>query len=72
MVWNYNFVYETTATGQQLKCLKVVDEYTCKCCAIDVAYAMRSNRVIKRLARLVSVHAAPLFMRSDNGPEFVS
>jgi putative transposase len=24
------------------------------------------------LSKLVSVHGAPLFMRSDNGPEFVS
>ena len=24
------------------------------------------------LSRLVSIHGAPLFMRSDNGPEFVS
>jgi putative transposase len=28
--------------------------------------------VIEVLSRLVSVHGAPLFMRSDNGPEFVS
>jgi len=28
--------------------------------------------VIEVLSRLVSLHGAPLFMRSDNGPEFVS
>lgn len=33
---------------------------------------MRSRRVIDTLSRLVSQHGAPLFMRSDNGPEFVS
>jgi len=72
MVWAYDFVFDTTATGQQLKCLTVIDEYTRECLAIDVAGSIRSKRVIEVLSRLVSMHGAPLFMRSDNGPEFVS
>jgi len=71
-VWAYDFVFDTTAEGQQIKCLTVVDEYTRECLAIDVAGSIRSRRVIDVLSRLVSVHGAPLFMRSDNGPEFVS
>ena len=39
---------------------------------IDVAGSIRSNRVIEVLARLVSARGAPRYMRSDNGPEFVS
>ena len=72
MVWAYDFVFDTTATGQQLKCLTVIDEYTRECLAIDVAGSIRSKLVIEVLSRLVSVYGAPLFMRSDNGPEFVS
>ncbi len=72
MGWAYDFVFDTTATGQQLKCLVVIDEYTRECLAIDVAGSIRSKRVIEVLSRLVSVHGAPLFMRSDSGPEFVS
>lgn len=68
----HDFVFDTTASGQQIKCLTVVDEYTRECLAIDVAGAIRSKRVIEVLSRLVSLHGAPLFMRSDNGPEFVS
>ena len=40
--------------------------------ANDVAGSIRSNRVIAVLSRLVSAHGAPRYMRSDNGPEFVS
>ena len=72
MVWAYDFVFDTTAQGQQIKCLTVIDEYTRECLAIDVAGSIRSQRVTEVLARLVSIHGAPLFMRSDNGPEFVS
>src|SRR5690606_35032808 len=60
------------ANGQQLKCLTVIDEYTCECLAIDVAGSIRSGRVIEVLSKLVSTHGAPRYLRSDNGPEFVS
>ena len=71
-VWAYDFVFDACANGQQLKCLTVVDEFTRECLAIDVAGSIRSGRVIDVLSRLVSVHGAPQFIRSDNGPEFVA
>jgi len=71
-VWSYDFVYDACANGQQLKCLTVVDEFTRECLAIDVAGSIRSHRVIEVLSKLISIHGAPRYMRSDNGPEFVS
>jgi len=71
-VWAYDFVFDACANGQQLKCLTVIDEYTRECLAIDVAGSIRSARVIEVLAKLISVHGAPQYLRSDSGPEFVS
>lgn len=71
-VWAYDFVFDACANGQQLKCLTVIDEYTRECLAIDVAGSIRSRRVIEVLSQLVSLHGAPRYLRSDNGPEFVS
>ena len=71
-VWAYDFVFDACANGQQLKCLTVVDEFTHECLAIDVAGSIRSGRVIDVLTRLMSVHSAPVYLRSDSGPEFVS
>lgn len=71
-VWSYDFVYDACANGQQLKCLTVIDEYTREALAIDVAGSIRSARVIEVLAKLISVRGAPRYLRSDNGPEFVS
>ncbi len=65
-------MYDACANGQQLKCLTVVDEYTREALAIDVAGSIRSARVIEVLAKLISVRGAPRYLRSDNGPEFVS
>ncbi len=71
-IWAYDFVFDTCANGQTLKCLTIVDEFTRECLAIDVAGGIRSGRVIEILTQLVSVHGAPRYLRSDNGPEFVA
>ena len=71
-VWSYDFVFDACANGQQLKCLTVVDEFSRESLAIDVAGSIRSGRVIEVLSQLISVRGAPRFLRSDNGPEFVS
>jgi putative transposase len=71
-VWAYDFVFDACANGQQLRCLTVIDEFTRECLAIDVAGSIRSGRVIEALARLISERGAPRYLRSDNGPEFVS
>jgi len=71
-VWSYDFVFDWCANGQQLKCLTVTDEWTKEGLAIEVDGRMRSGRVIEVLSRLVSERGAPLYLRSDNGPEFVS
>ncbi len=63
-VWAYDFVFDTCANRQTLKCLTIVDEWTRECLAIDVAGGIRSGRVIEVLAQLVSVHGAPRHLRS--------
>ena len=71
-VWAYDFVFDACANGQQLKCLTVIDEHTRESLAIDVAGSIRSGRLIEVPTKLVSEHGAPKYLRSDNGPEFVS
>ncbi len=71
-VWSYDFVFDWCANGQKLKCLTVTDEWTKEGLAIEVDGRIRSARVIEVLSRLVSERGAPLYLRSDNGPEFVS
>ena len=65
-------VFDTCANGQTLKCLTIIDEFTREYLVIDAAGGIRSARVIEVLTQLVSVHGAPRYLRSDNGPEFVA
>ena len=53
-MWSYDFVFDWCASGQQLKCLTVTDEWTKEGLAIEVDGRIRSSRVIEVLARLVS------------------
>jgi len=71
-VWSYDFVHDMCANGQKLKCLTVVDEYTRECLAIEVSARIRASDVIDTLTRLMSAHGTPCYLRSDNGPEFIS
>ena len=71
-VWSYDFVFDSCASGQKLKCLTIIDEYTRECLAIDVRGSIRSGRVIAVLKELFKRHGAPAVLRSDNGPEFIA
>lgn len=63
-VWAYDFLFDTCANGQSLKCLTVIDEFTRQALAIDVAGSIRSGRVIEVLAALISERGAPRYLRS--------
>ena len=71
-VWAIDFVFDACADGRQIKCLTIIDEWTRESLAIDVAGSIRSKRVVDVLAQLVSARGAPRYIRSNNGPEFVS
>lgn len=71
-VWSLDFVLDATHNGTRLKMLTVGDDFTRECLAIEVATSLPSVKVITVLARLVALHGAPGYLRSDNGPEFIA
>ncbi len=71
-VWSYDFLFDATYHGTPLKILTVGDDFTRECLAIAVATSMPSAKVIGVLADLMGKQAAPVFVRSDNGPEFIA
>ena len=71
-VWAWDFVFDKTSGGSQLKWLSIVDEYTRECLALKVARGITSEDVIDTLAELFAMRGVPRNIRSDNGPEFVA
>jgi len=71
-IWSYDFMTERMENGRRARLLTVVDEYTRECLAIDVARSFRGQDVVELLRYLFAVRGCPAYIRSDNGPEFVS
>jgi IS30 family transposase len=71
-VWCWDFVFDRTTTGSQLKWLSIVDEHTRECLALKVARSITSEDVIDTLAELFAMRGVPKHIRSDNGPEFIA
>ena len=71
-VWSYDFVHDETTDGRRLKCLTVLDEYTREGLAIDCARSLTSGDVVQVLQRLCAQRGAPVYIKSDNGPEFIA
>jgi transposase InsO family protein len=70
-VWAYDFVADRTASGQPLRWLTLVDEYTKECLALHVAGSLTGQDVRAVLARVIGKRGAPVSIRSDNGSEFI-
>lgn len=71
-VWSYDFVFDQTEDGRQIKCLTVVDEYTREGLTLEINRSLTSVDVIKVLERLFKEHGTPVCIRSDNGSELVA
>ena len=71
-VWTVDFVYDTLRHGRSIRLLSVVDEYTRECLALRVEYALKSEDVQITLQTLFHDLGRPLYLRSDNGAEFIA
>ncbi len=71
-VWSYDFMEDRTVSGNRLKILNIVDEYTREGLCIRVDRMIDSAKVIATLSLLFAVRGAPEYLRSDNGPEFIA
>ena len=71
-VWSYDFVEDRTERGGKLRILAIIDEYTRECLAIRVKPSIPASVIIEILEWLFLTPGVPKYIRSDNGPEFVS
>lgn len=71
-VWSWDFVVDQTVNGQSVRILSVVDEFTRQCFSIRPRRSYRAKDVIDVLDELIAEHGSPVYLRSDNGPEFIA
>jgi len=71
-IWSIDFVHDKLSNGRPYKMLTVIDEYTREALTVTVKQRMGNAEVLEALYPLLLKHGKPEFIRSDNGPEFVS
>lgn len=71
-VWSYDFVHHRTYDGRVFRTLKVIGEFARERLAIRVRRKLSSVDVIDMLTDLFIMRGPPVYIRSDNGPEFVA
>lgn len=71
-VWTWDFIYDRTVNGRQIKCLDILDEYTRECLSLEIARSITASDVLDELSRLMGKHGVPRHIRSDNGSEFIA
>ena len=71
-VWSYDFMEDSCLNGRKLRILNVVDEFTRESFETYVDHSIPAKKVIEVLEFLFFMHGRPVYLRSDNGPEFIA
>ena len=70
--WSIDFVSDQLVTGQRLKCLTVVDDFSKESPGLLVARSISGQLVADFFDQLSQTHPLPEVIVCDNGPEFTS
>ena len=71
-VWSIDFMSDSLAGGRKFRTFNVLDDFNRECLMIEIDSSLPSSRVIRSLELIGSERGFPRYIRSDNGPEFVS
>jgi putative transposase len=71
-VWCWDFIFDRTSSGSQIKWLSMIDEFTRECLVLEADRGITSVDVIDSLAELFAMRGVPKHIRSDNGREFIA
>ena len=71
-VWTYDILEDRTESGNKLRILTVLDEYTKESLGICVGRSISAKTVVENLKWVFASRGIPEYIRSDNGPEFIA
>ena len=71
-VWSIDFMSDSLSNGRKFRTFNVLDDFNRECLTIEVDTSLPSARVIRSLEIIGEERGFPKYIRSDNGPEFIS
>jgi putative transposase len=69
--WSMDFMSDQLFTGQKLRILTIVDNFTKLSPIIDVGFSYKGSNVVLALEKATVIHGLPKVIKVDNGPEEV-
>lgn len=70
--WRMDFMSDQLFSGQKLRLLTIVDNFTKISPDIGVDYSYKSAAVVQTLEKAIALYGTPKVIKVDNGPEFIS
>lgn len=70
--WAIDFIHDSLANGRSVRSLNIIDPYNRECKGIFIRHSLPAIRVIEFLDQAIEKYGKPKFIRTDNGPEFIS
>lgn len=71
-VWSMDFMSDTLEDGRPFRILNVIDDCNRECLVCEGSISFPSLRVIRVLDQIAERTGYPKYLRTDNGPEFLS
>ena len=70
--WAIDFMYDSLVTGRAIRSLNIIDPFNRVCKGIYIKHSFAAKSLIESLEQAIEKHGKPKFIRTDNGPEFIS
>ena len=71
-VWSIDFMSDNLSNSRKFRTFNVLDDFNREALTIEVDTSLPSLRIIRSLEVVGSERGFPKYIRSDNGPEFIS
>ena len=71
-VWSMDFMSDSLSDGRAFRVLNVIDDCSRECLLSQGSISFPSRRVTGHLEELLEYYGKPKYIRTDNGPEFIS
>lgn len=70
--WAIDFMHDSLINGRSIRSLNIIDPYNRECKGIVIRHSIPAVRLIEFMEQVIEKYGKPKFIRSDNGPEFIS
>lgn len=70
--WAIDFMHDSLVNGRAIRSLNIIDHFNRECKGIFIRHSIPAAHLIEFMNQAIEKYGKPKFIRTDNGPEFIS